>query len=282
MIDASTRLFGILGHPVRHSFSPAIHNAAFQACGINAVYLAFDVESLEDAIKGIRALHISGASVTLPHKIAVMSYLDDVSDLAQKIGSVNTLFWEDGKLKGENTDAYGFYESLSQHTVITDTHVVVLGSGGASLAVCFALFAYDRPAKLTIVARNQESRNNLRLRLLEAFPFAQIETANFESVKDVMKDAQILINTTPVGMFPHEDQSPIEEACIPRGITVMDLIYHPVETTLLKLARAKHCVVINGAEMLLFQAMRQFEIWTGEKAPFEVMQKALQKCLKQN
>ncbi len=96
-----------------------------------------------------------------------------------------------------------------------------------------------------------------------------------------MKDASILINTTPVGMFPHEEQSPLEEDAIPRGITVMDLIYHPTETRFLQLARAKHCTVINGAEMLLFQAMRQFEIWTGEKAPYEVMQKALQKCLKQ-
>lgn len=280
MINAHTQVYGIIGHPVRHSFSPALHNAAFQACGLNAVYVAFDVENIENAIRGIRALGIAGASVTIPHKVEAIRFLDDITDLAQKIGAINTIYWENGKLKGDNTDAYGFYESLSRHTSITDKHVVVLGSGGASLAVCFALFAYDNPKKLTIIARNQESRNNLRERLLASFPHALIETANFESLATILPKGDVLVNTTPVGMFPHEDVSPVEESFIPSGITVMDLIYHPLETKLLTFARQKHCITVNGAEMLLFQATRQFEIWTGEKAPFDVMEKALQKCLK--
>ncbi|QJR21076.1 Shikimate 5-dehydrogenase I alpha [Brevinematales bacterium NS] len=280
MINAHTQVYGIIGHPVRHSFSPALHNAAFQACGLNAVYVAFDVENIENAIRGIRALGIAGASVTIPHKVEAIRFLDDITDLAQKIGAINTIYWENGKLKGDNTDAYGFYESLSRHTSITDKHVVVLGSGGASLAVCFALFAYDNPKKLTIIARNQESRNNLRERLLASFPHALIETANFESLATILPKGDVLVNTTPVGMFPHEDVSPVEESFIPSGITVMDLIYHPLETKLLTFARQKHCTTVNGAEMLLFQATRQFEIWTGEKAPFDVMEKALQKCLR--
>jgi shikimate dehydrogenase len=280
VINAHTQVYGIIGHPVRHSFSPALHNAAFQTCGLNAVYVAFDVENIENAIRGIRALGIAGASVTIPHKVEAIRFLDDITDLAQKIGAINTIYWENGKLKGDNTDAYGFYESLSRHTSITDKHVVVLGSGGASLAVCFALFAYDSPKKLTIIARNQESRNNLRERLLASFPHALIETANFESLATILPKGDVLVNTTPVGMFPHEDVSPVEESLIPSGITVMDLIYHPLETKLLTFARQKHCTTVNGAEMLLFQATRQFEIWTGEKAPFDVMEKALQKCLR--
>ncbi|MCX7882787.1 MAG: shikimate dehydrogenase [Brevinematales bacterium] len=280
MIDATTHVYGIIGHPVRHSFSPALHNAAFQACGLNAIYVAFDVENIEDAIRGIRALGIPGVSVTIPHKVNAIPYLDEITDLAKNIGAINTIWQEDGKLKGDNTDAYGFYESLSRHTTVTDKHVVVLGSGGASLAVCFALFAYDNPAQLTIIARNQENRNSLRQRLLTSFSHARIETANFESLASFLPKADILINTTPVGMFPHEDQSPVEAHLIPPHITVMDLIYHPTETKLLQIAREKHCHTINGAEMLLFQATRQFEIWTGEKAPLEIMQKTLQKCLK--
>jgi shikimate dehydrogenase len=282
MINAHTEVYAILGHPVRHSFSPAIHNAAFQANNINAVYVAFDVENIADALKGIRALGIRGASITIPHKIAIIPYLDELTDLASKIGSVNTVYWEDGKLKGDNTDAYGFYESLSHHEEITDKTILMLGAGGAALAVSFALFAYDKPAKLIIAARNREQREQLRSRLLSNFPDATIETCNFESLSEARKQSQIIINTTPVGMFPNEDQIPFDPALIPEKITVMDLIYHPVETRLLQEAARKHCTIIPGTEMLLYQAARQFEIWTGEKPPLPIMKKALLSCLKQN
>jgi len=279
MVDAHTRLYGVIGHPVRHSFSPALHNAAFEACGINAVYLAFDVENIADAIRGIRSLGIGGASITLPHKVSAMEHVDAVTDLAAHIGAINTLYWEDGLLKGDNTDAYGFYESLSRHTVVTGKHVVVLGSGGAALAVCFALFAYDKPAQLTIVARNEVSRNDLRERLGRTFPEASIQAVGFEALGQGLP-ADIVVNTTPVGMFPHEDGIPLEKHLIPSGSVVMDLVYHPVETRLLRVARQRHCHVIHGTEMLLFQAARQFAIWTGEEPPLQVMERALQRCLK--
>jgi shikimate dehydrogenase len=280
MIDAATKLYCIIGNPIKHSFSPAIHNAAFQKLGINAVYTAFEVSDLRNAIAGIKALGISGASVTIPHKVAIIPFLDEVSDIAGMIGSVNTIVNNNGKLAGANTDAYGFYHSLSLETIVDEKTIAVIGSGGSARAACFALFYYARPKKLIILARNASSREEIKNNLLQKFPgldTSQIETADI-SIWKIWKDKiDIVVNTTPIGMKPDVNSSPLDLESMPENRIAMDLIYNPAETLFLKRAKDKKCVAISGIEMLLHQGIQQFEIWTEEKAPVEVMRKALKK-----
>jgi len=269
MIDATTSLFGLIGNPVAHSIGPVIHNRAFAAIGYNAVYLAFKVTDSGSAIKGIRALNFKGVSVTLPHKIAVMKYLDDVDENAARIGAVNTIVNNDGKLTGYNTDFQGAVKALQNRTSIAGKSVAIIGAGGAARAVGFGL--KSAAGRLTIVNRTRATGEHLAADL-------QAEFLPIEAFKPDRHE--ILINTTPVGMHPDTDATPIEKNDFARESVVMDIVYNPLKTRFLKEAAARGCRTISGVDMFVFQGAHQLELWTGQKAPVAAMQRAVLDALK--
>lgn len=286
MLNAQTRMFGIFGHPVGHSLSPAIQNAAFEATGLNAVYTAFDVTDLPKALDGAKALGIGGLSITIPHKEAVIPLLDELSPLASMIGSVNTVVFRDGRAIGNNTDAFGAYAAIDGPEPVDGKTVAVFGSGGAARAVLFGLLYYGRPEKVLLVARNADKRREIVSHLEQSFREAgkdirgiieDIPPAQWQSRMDF---THVLINTTPLGMAPDTDSSILEEWEIPIGRRVMDIVYKPLKTRFLGYAENRGCAIVYGTEMLLRQGMKQFELWTGEKAPEEAMREALELALR--
>ena len=262
--DASTLLYGIFGHPVAHSLSPAMHNAAFDALGLNAAYLAFDVTDLAGAVQGVRALGIKGLSVTIPHKVAIMDYLDEVEGVASRIGAVNTVVNHAGRLKGMNTDWLGAVNAIEEKTSLAGKRVVVLGAGGSARAV--AAGVVHRRALLHIANRTAEKARAVA----ELFGCTW---SGLEETDELYGD--ILINTTSVGMEPDTGKMPVASEVLGRFSVVMDIVYAPLETRLLREAAAAGLVTINGLRMLLLQAVAQFEIWTGRDAPLDVMEKVL-------
>ncbi len=283
MIDASTKVFCIIGNPVRHSFSPALHNAAFQKAGLNAVYTAFEVFNVEDALKGMKAMGISGASVTIPHKMSVIPYIDEVTDIAGMIGSVNTLIMKDNKIKGDNTDAPGFFRALSEKTKADNKTIAVFGAGGAGRAILFALFYYSSPSKVYILDTDAKRREGLKENICRGFKQKKdFETGKVEAIAnekwgDIKGSIDIIIHATPMGMEPDNNSSVLTEDDIPEGRVLMDIVYHPHETKLIQNAKRKKCRIVYGIDMLLYQGALQFELWTGLKAPVGTMRKALNK-----
>jgi shikimate dehydrogenase len=278
-INAQTKLCGLLGNPVDHSLSPAIHNAAFQKLGLNFVYLAFRVENLAGAIQGIRSLgNLRGFSVTIPHKVAVIPFLDEVETTAKHIGSVNTIVVEDGKLTGYNTDASGALRALQNAGVsLKGRRVLMLGSGGAARAIAFALAMDKAIAGLTILGVDEKERRGLITDLKARTPLHVEEGPLSEDWLDrTIKDSHILLHCTPIGMHPK-----VEESCVPASLLrshlmVMDIVYNPRETKLLREAKQAGCLTIRGLEMFLNQAIGQFALWTGQAAPADVMRAVLE------
>lgn len=257
-----------------------MHNAAFMELGLDCVYLPFKVHSqdLGKAIQGMRGLNIRGLNVTIPHKVAVMTLLDDVDDSARNLGAVNTIT-SDGGLKGYNTDAIGFLNSLAARKIEpADKKIVVLGAGGAARAV--ALILMDRGAHLTIVNRHLPAAQALAGRLTGMYR-RDIQTLEFtaDNLKEALGEADLVVNTTPVGMFPAIDYSPIPYRWLKKKLVVFDIIYNPIKTRLLQDAERRGAVVISGVEMLVGQGAAAFELWTGKKAPVEAMRAAVVEAL---
>lgn len=278
-INAHTKLCGVLGNPVEHSLSPAIHNAAFQKLGLNYVYLAFQVENLVGAMQGIRSLgNVRGLSVTIPHKVAALQFLDKVEPTAKNIGAINTIVVEDGRLIGYNTDALGALRALESAGVkLQDESVLLLGSGGAARAIAFALAADGEIARLNILGIDEKERRGL-VADLRARTSLQIEDASIteEALSDTLRHSTIVLHCTPLGMHPKVDQSCIPAKLLRGHLTVMDIVYNPLETRLLREAKAAGCRTIRGLEMFLHQAVAQFELWTGKPAPADVMRSVLE------
>jgi shikimate dehydrogenase len=278
-INTRTQLCGVLGNPVEHSLSPAIHNAAFQKLGLNYVYLAFRVIDLPAAIGGLRALgNVRGLSVTIPHKVAIIPYLDDVESTAKHIGSVNTVVIENGRLIGYNTDASGALRALTDAGVsVKGRRVTLLGSGGAARAVAFALAAEGAPERLTILGIDEAEASGL-VRDLQAKAQTSVEQGplNDESLRLLLPYTDVLIHCTPVGMHPNVARSCVPPALLTSSLTVMDIVYNPLETQLLKEAKEAGCRTIRGLDMFLNQAVLQFELWTGCPAPADVMRTILE------
>jgi len=277
-ITAQTQLCGLLGNPVDHSLSPAIHNAAFQKLGLNFVYLAFPVEDLESAIRGIRALgHIRGFSVTIPHKVSIVPLLDSVETIARHIGSVNTIIKDRGALVGTNTDASGALQALRKGGVdLSAQPIVMLGTGGAARAIAFGLCVEENIGHLTLLGIDDKERAalaaDLRAKTSVTITDDQLHAA---TLAPALAKAHLLIHCTPIGMHPN-----IEHSCVPRELlhprlTVMDIVYNPINTQLLQDAQAAGCRTIQGIEMFLHQAVGQFELWTGKTAPIETMRTIL-------
>ena len=263
-IDAKTELYGIIGNPVSHSLSPAMHNAAFAALGLNKAYVAFPVTDVAAAITGIKALGIRGASVTIPHKQAVIPFLDTIDPVAEKIGAVNTLVVRDNALHGLNTDWIGANRALGKIVRLKGSHILLLGAGGSARAIGFGLL--EAGAKVTVANRTGEKAAALAADL--GCPWVPLEAATH-----IEGDA--LVNATSVGMAPDTDQIPFSAKALINFPVVMDIVYSPLETKLLAAARVARCTVIDGLEMLLYQGAAQFEVWTGLTAPLTIMRQTL-------
>lgn len=267
-VSRDAKIYGVIADPVSHSISPAVHNRAFQARRIDASYLPFLVKpgQLKDFFAMAEDLPLAGFSVTIPHKQKIIRYLDQVDLVAKRIGAVNTVWRKAGKWRGANTDAAGVTVPLERHLRLNKSSVLVVGNGGAARGAAFALA--DAGAKLTITGRNID-----RVRALSSACGA--EPLSREAAEGRMFDA--VVHATPLGMAPNADKCFFRDK-IPAKL-VFDMVYNPRETELLKRARAQKAVVIPGIEMFLEQASRQFEIWTGERAPRAVMEQAALEAL---
>lgn len=277
--NARTQFCGVIGNPVEHSLSPAIHNAAFQKLGLNFVYLAWRVEAIGDAVKGLRALgNFRGASVTIPHKVSAMAFLDEVDPTARHIGAINTIVADNRKLTGYNTDATGALRALGESGAgLKGQRVVVLGSGGAARAIAFALASESDIAQLTILGIDDKERRQLASDLQAKTPLALQEAhLDDQALRRTLPEAQVLIHCTPVGMHPNVENSCVPAELLHPGLTVMDIVYNPRETRLVKDAKTAGCRTIRGLEMFLNQALVQFELWTNQKPPADVMRAVLE------
>ncbi len=268
-IDEHTSIYGVVGFPLSHSLSPVMHNAAFRELGLKAVYLAFESTNLEATIRGGRAMGIKGLSITIPFKSLVIPFLDRMDPMARKIGAVNTVAREEEGLVGYNTDAAGGLKALREVTEPQGKRVVILGAGGAARAIGHILS--ENGSRLTIVNRSIRPGEGLA-RDLDAVFVPLADVGEFET--------DILINATPVGMYPDENEVPLDLEKITAEV-VMDIVYNPLETPLLRMAKAKGAVTVPGIRMFIFQGAEQFRLWTGLKAPVEVMEDVVRQALHQ-
>ena len=278
-IKGSTNIVGLIGHPVEHSFSPPMHNAAFDALGMDYAYVAFDVnpKDLKSAIDGAKSLNIKGFNVTIPHKIEVMRYLDELDEVASLIGAVNTIDFKN--MKGYNTDGIGAIKAIEEVTSVKGKNVVVAGAGGASRAISFYLAKYGVDS-LTILNRNADKAKALASDVSSSGLIADVGSDSISQISRYLKDADILVDTTPLGMDPHIDDEPIAKAeDMHEGLVVFDAVYNPNETVLLKEAVKAGAKPVYGIKMLLYQGAESFRIWTGVDAPIDVMENALKQTL---
>lgn len=278
-IKGSTNIVGLIGHPVEHSFSPPMHNAAFEKLNINYAYVAFDTEpsNLKSAVQGARALNIKGLNVTIPHKIEVMKYLDEIDEVAAMIGAVNTIDFKN--MKGYNTDGIGAVRAIEEVTSIKNRNVVIAGAGGASRAISFYIAKYGADA-LTILNRNVKKAENLSGDVSASGLIDDVRGDSISKINEYMDDADILIDTTPVGMHPNiSDDAIVGSSHMHEDLVVFDAVYNPNETVLLKEAAKAGAKPVYGIKMLLYQGAESFKIWTGHEAPVDEMERALKDTL---
>ena len=295
MVDGKTKILGVIGDPIEHTFSPAMHNAGLDALNLNYIYLPFHVkeEMLAECIQGAKAMGIQGLNVTIPHKTNVIKHLDEVDQVASMIGAVNTIqfnYHEDNEssnqdndikvtTKGFNTDGYGCVRAIEEKTSIKDKKVTITGAGGASRAVAFQI-ANSGIDELSILNRNvakaESLANDLKSNLNKIGIDIGINSYGMDDLKRELDSSDIFIDTTPLGMYPNVDEKAIASAdMLHEDLVVNDIVYTPMETSLIKEALKANAEVVYGYKMLLYQGIRSFEIWLGREAPVDVMEKAL-------
>jgi shikimate dehydrogenase len=277
-IDTSTRLCAVIGNPVEHSLSPLIHNAAFEAAGLNYVYLAFRVDDVRGCLTGMRALpSFRGLSVTIPHKLAVLGCLDEVDPMARHVGAVNTVCNEGGRLVGSTTDGPGALRAFEDAGIgLEGRRVLFVGAGGAVRSVAFAMAIQARCSCITILGRTR-SRVEAITGDLSLNTEARVRGGSLAGdPAAAMAAHEIIVNGTPVGMYPHGgEDTPIPREFLSKDHVVFDMVYRPMKTRLIRDAEAAGCKTVLGIEMLIHQAALQFETWTGIRAPVDVMRKAV-------
>lgn len=279
MILGTTKVVGILGDPVEHSFSPPMHNAAFLDLGLDFVYVPLRVipKNLKDAVTGFRSMNLSGANVTIPHKENILPYLDKLSPISEKMGVVNTLYWEEDKLCGTTTDPYGAIQNLQNATgtLLKSERVLILGYGGAARAIAFAL-AMDFPhTTLSISGRNKAKAKILQDEVLKKTN----SNLKFYDTEELVNDRDkfdIIINTTPIGMHPNKNKSPVNKDFWTVSHIAYDIVYNPKETLFLKHAAQKKAKTVNGLGMLVYQGAKSFSLWTGYEPNIPLMFKTLE------
>ncbi len=277
-VSGKTKVCALIGDPVEHSLSPTIQNAAFHHLNLDYIYVAFNVQAdqLKNAILGVKGLGIHGLNVTMPHKINIIKYLDELDETAEKVGSVNTVLNRSGRLIGYTTDGIGALNALKYAgSNPSGKKIVVLGAGGASRSICFTLAEYA--CELIILNRTLKKAvdlaNNIRKVLGERTSVRAAVLTN-ENLERELKNADILINATSVGMKPNDAYTPVNRSFLHRNLTVFDIVYEPLETRLLREARLVGAKTIDGLSMLIHQGAVSFEIWTNVKAPIKVMREA--------
>lgn len=295
MVDGKTKILGVIGDPIEHTFSPAMHNAGLDALNLNYIYLPFHVkpDRLKDCIEGAKAIGIQGLNVTIPHKTNVMKHLDEIDQVASMIGAVNTIQFiydenyessnQNNEInvttRGFNTDGYGCVRAIEEKTSINNKKVTITGAGGAARAVAFQI-ANSGIDELSILNRNLSKAESLVGDMktnLEAIGIdIGINAYGIDDLKRELSDSDIFIDTTPIGMYPNVNDKAIASADIlHEDLVVNDIVYTPMETSLIKEALKANAEVVYGYKMLLYQGIRSFEIWLGREAPVDVMEKAL-------
>jgi shikimate dehydrogenase len=275
-ISGKTGVYGVIGDPIEHTLSPAMQNAAFESSGRDCVFLAFKVvpSELRGAMQGLRSLGIRGLNVTMPYKNAVIPFLDEVDQTAKVLCSVNTILNDNGKLRGFSTDGAGAHRALEENGVrLTGKKLVLLGAGGAAKAIAYTLAR--ELEELVILNRTPEKIDSLAQSINEEY-HKKVSVSNLlpSNIQENLRNADILINATSVGMHPKDNLSLVDPEWLKPTLTVMDIIYSPLETKLARDAKAAGAKIINGVEMLVYQGAMSFEIWTGNPAPVDVMRKA--------
>ena len=273
-MQGSTKTYCIIGDPINHSLSPAMQNAAFNALGLNCAFIAFRVRAteLKESIESLRSINISGFNVTVPHKVDVMKYLDELDSTAKKAAAVNTVNNIEGIFKGYNTDIHGFIEPLHRrHVDFGGMEVLLIGAGGAARAILVALSQEEGIAKVVIANRRDERAiwlANMGLNL-----GLKCETIQLDNIQEVSANSDLIVNSTMLGM--NNEPSIIDSDHIKKGSIVYDIVYRPVVTDLIENAKYAQATVVYGYEMLVEQGAKAFEIWTGIPAPREAMKKSL-------
>lgn len=273
-ISGTTRIIALLGDPVAHSISPQIHNHAFATMGLDYAYIPMRVDSsqLGTVVSALRACGFAGANVTIPHKQSVMGLCDRISPLSQHIGAVNTLYFDGSHLTGTSTDAQGFFAALHwMGCDPTGSDIVILGNGGTARTLAFACALQKKPRSLTLIGRDLSRVSSLAQSITTATG-SNVGHSTFDSPQcsSVLARASLLVNCTSAGMHPDIDLSPVDTSMLSKTTTVFDTIYNPIETTLLRQARAIGCPCQNGLRMLLYQACASFTLWTGATVSEEI------------
>jgi shikimate dehydrogenase len=273
----------VIGNPVKHSLSPAIHNAAFESLDLNFVYVACPVEDVKGALSGMRALkNFRGMSVTIPHKIEVMKYVDDISQVDNKIGSINTVIHEQDRLIGLGTDGTGALKALVDNNVEIDgKNILMLGAGGAARAISFTLSQKTRLKEMALLDIDEAQLSGLTNDLKNSTDSTiRSRLMREDTLSEEMERADIIIHCTPIGMHPKTNASLIPSALFRSEQVVFDIVYTPLETKLISDAKSLGLKVIPGVEMFINQAALQFEQFTGVDAPVAVMRKVVMENLK--
>lgn len=274
-INTETRMIGLLGYPLKHSYSPAMQNAAFQKMGLNKIYIPIEVteENLGDVIKGMSKMNFDGFNVTIPHKVSVIKYLDEIDELANIIGAVNVVAIKEGRLKGYNTDGNGFLRSFEIGTgeSVKKKNILILGSGGASRAISMTM-AVNGAKKIYICNRTFDKAVELAEDINKKIGCSLVAAAlKYSNTEDVLQHIDIIINTTSIGMHPDTDALPLDKRFLDKRFIVCDIVYNPLKTKLLEEAEKVGCKTLTGIAMLVYQGAEAFRIWTGQVPPVEIM-----------
>lgn len=275
-VNGSTEVFGIIGLPVRHSLSPEMHNAAFQALGMNRIYVPLPTSNIGDAVGGLKALGFRGASVTIPYKQDILSFVEVLDPVACRIGAVNTLLIRDAGdqaariVHGLNTDWIGANRALEEKIALKGRRVLIVGAGGSARAIGFGLL---EAGAAVAISNRTPGKGKILAGELDCPFYGLGELEQFR--------ADVLVNATSVGMVPDTDRTLVPRELLPRFSVVMDIVYAPLQTRLLREAAAAGCGTVDGLAMLLYQGAAQFELWTGKEAPLEIMREVLSKALPQ-
>lgn len=280
-MNSQTRMTGVFGYPIHQSLSPDMHNAAYKEMGLNYASAAFSVspETLKQAVEGIRALSFRGVNVTIPHKVAIMEYLDEIDEEALDIGAINTIVNDNGKLIGYNTDGRGFVQSLLEEAEISvaEKRVLVLGAGGAARAVGISL-ARRGVSHMVVANRSVDKAAELARHISKHVSCRALSLGDLDKID--LKEIDLVINTTSIGMVPQINEMPISDEQLHSGLLVSDLIYNPIKTKLLHAAEAKGAKIHNGVGMFVHQGALALELWTGQKPPVGLMRSIVLERLK--
>lgn len=284
VITGKTKLLGVIGDPIEHSLSPVMHNAAIAHMGLDYVYLPFPIKQadLGVAIAGFDAIGLVGFNVTIPHKQAIISLLSEVDNIAKPVGAVNTVWRTQTGWSGTNTDVKGFIAPLQAlNRDWSQTTPVILGNGGAARAVVVGCVQLGCP-EIHIVGRNVQKLSQFQQSWVDAPLPVTINVHRWEALREVLPQADLIVNTTPIGMHPNVEQSPLDEAAMQLlrpGAIAYDLIYNPNPTQFLQQAQQQGAIAIDGLEMLVQQGAAALKIWVGQAPPVDIMRQALQRHL---